>query len=98
MRGCIGAGIILVIGLLIGSRAWALGLDPAFPGSLLGPRRAIAADECKACGICLRLGCPAIEGGGKGVKPVVNELLCNGCGMCQQVCRFGAVKNVEVSQ
>jgi len=65
---------------------------------LLGPRRAIAADECKACGLCLRLGCPAIEGSGKGVKPVMNALLCNGCGMCQQICRFGAVKNEEVSQ
>jgi len=63
---------------------------------MIGPRRAIVADACKACGLCLRLGCPAIEGGGKGVKPVVNELLCNGCGMCQQVCRFGAAKSVEV--
>jgi len=64
---------------------------------LLGPRRSIQADLCKACGLCLRLGCPAIEGG-KGVKPMMNELLCNGCGMCQQVCRFGAIKSVEVSQ
>ena len=65
---------------------------------LIGPRRAVGEDACKACGLCLRLGCPAMEGGGKGVKPVVNELLCNGCGMCQQVCRFGAVKGVEVTQ
>jgi pimeloyl-ACP methyl ester carboxylesterase len=41
MRGCIKAGIILVFGLLIASRAWALGLDPAFSGRLLGPQRAM---------------------------------------------------------
>jgi pimeloyl-ACP methyl ester carboxylesterase len=41
MRGCIRAGIILVFGLLTGAHAWALGLDPAFPGGLLGPRHAV---------------------------------------------------------
>src|SRR5579883_2803586 len=41
MRGYIGAGAILLFGLLTGARAWALGLDPAFPGRLLGPQRAM---------------------------------------------------------
>jgi len=60
-----------------------------------GPRRAVAADICKTCGLCLKLGCPAMEGGPKGTQPVVNDLLCAGCGMCQQVCKFGAVAAVE---
>jgi pimeloyl-ACP methyl ester carboxylesterase len=45
MRGCIRAGVILVFGLLSVAPvsvvpAWALGLDQAFPGPLLGPQRA----------------------------------------------------------
>jgi indolepyruvate ferredoxin oxidoreductase alpha subunit len=60
-----------------------------------GPRRAVKADICKACGLCLRLGCPAMEGGGKGVAPVINDQLCAGCGMCEQLCAFGAAAAVE---
>jgi pimeloyl-ACP methyl ester carboxylesterase len=41
MRGCIRAGIILVFGLLSAIPAWALGLDPAFGGRLIGPQRAM---------------------------------------------------------
>ena len=41
MRGCIKAGVILVFGLIIGARAWALGLDPAFHRALLGPQKAM---------------------------------------------------------
>jgi indolepyruvate ferredoxin oxidoreductase, alpha subunit len=55
----------------------------------LGPAREIDDAFCKECGACFKLGCPAIEGGGE--KPSVNALLCAGCGLCQQVCKFGAV-------
>lgn len=57
-------------------------------------RRIVNDEICKKCGLCLKLGCPAMEGG-KGVKPVVNELLCNGCSMCEQVCKFEAIGEVE---
>ena len=56
----------------------------------LGPPREIDESFCKECGSCFRLGCPALEGGEE--KPSVNPLLCAGCGLCQQVCKFGAVK------
>jgi len=56
----------------------------------LGPVREIDESFCKECGSCFRLGCPALEGGEE--KPSVNALLCAGCGLCQQVCKFGAVK------
>jgi TPP-dependent indolepyruvate ferredoxin oxidoreductase alpha subunit len=50
-------------------------------------------EKCTSCKACLKLGCPAIEwqsnGEGKGVARV-NRLLCVGCGICQQVCKFDA--------
>lgn len=55
-------------------------------------------DYCKACGACLKLGCPAIEIGDpdpdnpKKRKVRINDVLCVGCGMCVQVCKFGAIE------
>lgn len=50
-------------------------------------------DKCTACKACLKLGCPAIEwqpdAGEKG-KSRINKLLCVGCGVCEQVCKFDA--------
>lgn len=57
----------------------------------VGPVRTIQTDECKGCELCLGLGCPAIEGGSE--KPKINELLCGGCGLCEQVCPAGAIRN-----
>jgi indolepyruvate ferredoxin oxidoreductase alpha subunit len=62
----------------------------------VGPKRVIDADICKNCKACLKLGCPAIEGG-EG-KPKINDFLCTGCAMCEQVCPFGAISSVEVSR
>ncbi len=47
-------------------------------------------DNCTSCGICLRLGCPAIEKREDGM--VINETQCTGCGLCAEVCRFGAIE------
>jgi len=54
----------------------------------VGPVRAIKSENCKKCKICLKLGCPAIEWSD---GPRINELLCGGCGLCEQVCPTGAV-------
>ncbi len=57
---------------------------------------------CKACGACLKLGCPAIEQGEPDekhpdrFKARVNPVLCVGCGMCRQLCRFDAIKEVTL--
>lgn len=48
---------------------------------------------CKNCKLCLKLGCPAIDGSGE--KPMINKLLCSGCGLCQQVCRYDAIDTVK---
>jgi indolepyruvate ferredoxin oxidoreductase, alpha subunit len=68
---------------------------PLHQRKLVGKRRKITAAVCKKCGQCLKIGCPAIEGKGKGEVPEINELLCSGCGLCQQICRFGAICEIE---
>ncbi len=45
--------------------------------------------DCKNCKLCMRLGCPAISLTENG--PVIDETLCNGCGLCKNVCKFGAI-------
>jgi indolepyruvate ferredoxin oxidoreductase alpha subunit len=55
----------------------------------VGASRKILAEQCKGCELCLNLGCPAIEGGEDG--PRINETLCAGCGLCEQVCPAGAI-------
>lgn len=53
----------------------------------------VDADKCVSCKACLKIGCPAIEwnaGAGEKGKAVVNQLLCVGCGVCRQLCKFDA--------
>jgi indolepyruvate ferredoxin oxidoreductase alpha subunit len=57
-------------------------------------------EACKRCGMCLKLGCPAIykeEPGSDGKKFDVNvdPILCIGCDLCLQVCKFDALGRVE---
>ncbi len=47
-------------------------------------------DKCTGCRSCMRIGCPAISV--KDKKAVVDATLCVGCGVCQQMCRFDALK------
>ena len=55
----------------------------------VGPARRVDQELCKKCKACLRLGCPAIEWANDEIR--VNELLCGGCTLCEQVCKEGAI-------
>ena len=46
-------------------------------------------EKCKKCRACLRLGCPAIVNGENGIS--IDVSLCTECGLCQRVCKFGAI-------
>ena len=50
-------------------------------------------DKCKNCKLCMKLGCPAISI--KDGKPFIDETQCNGCGLCMNVCPFGAIEKEE---
>ncbi len=46
-------------------------------------------DKCKSCKMCMKIGCPAISM--KGGKAKIDATLCVGCGVCSQMCKFGAL-------
>ncbi|MBQ9757968.1 MAG: indolepyruvate ferredoxin oxidoreductase subunit alpha [Clostridia bacterium] len=50
-------------------------------------------DKCKNCKMCMKLGCPAITL--KDDKVVIDSTQCNGCGLCINVCPFGAIEKEE---
>jgi indolepyruvate ferredoxin oxidoreductase alpha subunit len=46
-------------------------------------------EKCRSCRMCMRIGCPAIsfiDG-----KARINAAQCVGCGVCRQLCKFGAI-------
>ncbi|HDL65122.1 MAG TPA: hypothetical protein ENH12_07025 [Proteobacteria bacterium] len=53
------------------------------------PYRVIA-DVCVACERCLKTGCPALIRLPDG-KVEIEEELCTGCGVCEQVCLVEAI-------
>jgi indolepyruvate ferredoxin oxidoreductase alpha subunit len=53
----------------------------------------VDADKCRTCRSCMRIGCPAISI--KGGKAAVDATLCVGCGVCEQLCGFGAFSSTE---
>ncbi len=50
-------------------------------------------DNCKNCKLCMKLGCPAISV--RDGKVTIDETQCNGCGLCVNVCPFGAITKEE---
>jgi len=52
-------------------------------------------DKCKKCGMCLKPGCPALTKNSDGTIRI-DETMCNGCGLCESRCKFGAIESREV--
>ena len=52
-------------------------------------------EKCKKCGMCMKPGCPAITKNADGTV-TINDTMCNGCSLCAQLCKFGAIERVEV--
>ncbi len=58
-------------------------------------------DNCKYCGACLSIGCPSISkvfvevNGKTRIRPQMDQLLCTGCQVCKQMCKFDAIAPVS---
>ena len=50
----------------------------------------IDTDRCVRCGMCMKPGCPAITKAEDGAV-VINETMCNGCGLCEGLCPKKAI-------
>ena len=50
-------------------------------------------DKCRNCKMCMKLGCPAITV--KDDKVIIDSTQCNGCGLCINVCPFGAIEKED---
>ncbi len=51
--------------------------------------RSIDTTKCNQCGICLLVGCPAIQTSDK--QPIIDITMCTGCTICQQICPKQAI-------
>ena len=51
-------------------------------------------EKCKKCGMCLKIGCPAITKQSDGTIKI-DQTMCNGCGLCKSYCKFNAINKVE---
>jgi len=56
-------------------------------------KKCIDQSLCKKCKACLRIACPSISF--KDNMVVIDKNQCVGCGLCQKVCRFGAILDEE---
>lgn len=50
----------------------------------------VDADKCVSCKMCMKLGCPAISM--KQGKAHIDFTQCVGCGVCEQLCKVGAIQ------
>lgn len=63
--------------------------------SPLSKQYVIDQDKCRKCGLCMKPGCPAITKKDNG-DIEINDTMCNGCGLCADLCRFGSINSVKL--
>ena len=51
-------------------------------------------EKCEGCKQCVKFGCPAIEFDEENNCAVITTL-CSGCGVCAQICKFEAIREVK---
>ena len=52
---------------------------------------AVDPGKCKSCKACMRIGCPAVSM--RDGKACIDATQCVGCGVCEQLCKFGAFQS-----
>ncbi|MDV3103561.1 indolepyruvate ferredoxin oxidoreductase subunit alpha [Thermococcus waiotapuensis] len=59
----------------------------------IGEKPVVVEERCTGCKACILLtGCPALVYDPEKKKVRIDELLCTGCGVCNQTCPFDAIK------
>lgn len=53
--------------------------------------------ECRSCGVCTTLGCPAISKDPDSGMAAIDSAQCIGCGQCAQYCTFSAIEQIPAS-
>jgi indolepyruvate ferredoxin oxidoreductase alpha subunit len=53
----------------------------------------VLADLCEECDLCLKIGCPALDGSQP--VPVISRERCIGCDLCAKLCHFDAIVPVN---
>lgn len=76
--------------IIIAKRPCALKKDVILKRALI--KCSVNKELCKKCRACLKTGCPALQNKNNIVS--IDKDMCNGCGICQQVCRFSAIEKV----
>ena len=60
--------------------------------ALQKPPLQVDREACRGCGMCMRIGCPAMRFDG---RAEIDPTLCVGCGLCTQLCHFDAIGGKE---
>ncbi|MBC2710824.1 MAG: 4Fe-4S binding protein [Desulfosarcina sp.] len=67
-------------------------IDLARQGKTADPVEVMVTEECDGCGFCHQhFECPALVEVDDGQRTVVDPLVCNGCGVCLDICPNGAI-------
>jgi indolepyruvate ferredoxin oxidoreductase, alpha subunit len=71
-----------------------------FPKKLKDEAYRIVAADCNGCGVCLKIGCPAIARSGevtaKGLSiPMIDPTTCTGCSLCAAICPTNCIRLIS---